>query len=58
VYAAEHLQFKSFNGAEVDVRGCANETTQAKQDKWIKEYSDTLSLIFGSAEGMMRIRIM
>ncbi len=45
VSASEHLIFRQFDGnngsgAEVDVRGWMNETTQGKQDKWISEYSD------------------
>ena len=46
VVAANHLQFKSFNGAEVSVRGWAEETDVAKQKKWIKKYSDHNLLYF------------
>ena len=45
VYASEHLQFKEFTRqdgtkAEVAVRGWVDETSQAKKDTWIGEYSD------------------
>jgi len=45
VYASNNLKFKSFTAndgskASIDVRGWVEETTTAKQDKWIKRYSD------------------
>ena len=46
VVAADHLEFKTIKGAEVDVRGWPNETTEAKQRAWIKKYSDHALLYF------------
>ena len=40
VVAADHLQFKRFNGAEVDVRGWPQEPDDGKKDAWIKKFSD------------------
>lgn len=40
VVAADHLQFKNFDGAEIKVLGWPKETTPAKQGKWIEKYSD------------------
>lgn len=40
VVAANHLAFKSFGGADVSVRGWPKESTTAKQDTWIRRYSD------------------
>lgn len=40
VVAANHLRFKSFGGADVSVRGWPKEPTIAKQDTWIRRYSD------------------
>ena len=40
VVAANHLQFKSFGGADVSVRGWPKESTAAKQDAWIRRFSD------------------
>lgn len=40
VVAAEHLRFKAFGDAQVDVRGWPKEPTVEKQDKWIADYSD------------------
>lgn len=40
VVAAEHLQFKQFQGCDITVRGWPKESTPAKQDAWIKKYSD------------------
>ena len=46
VVAADHLQFKDFNGSEVDVRGWPQEIGVAKQDEWITQYSDHALLYF------------
>jgi len=50
VLAAKHLKFKTFtkNGVQgqVDVRGWIDATTNAKKDKWIKDYSDHNLLYF------------
>ncbi len=40
VVAAEHLEFRSFGDAEVDVRGWTGESTAASRDRWIDEHSD------------------
>lgn len=40
VVAAEHLDFRSFDGADVDVRGWPTLETSEAQDQWIREYSD------------------
>jgi len=40
VIAAEHLRFKSFGGADVDVRGWTEEESAADRDRWIREHSD------------------
>lgn len=46
VAAAKHLQFKTINGAEVDVRGWPELDTDAKKDAWNKKYSDHGLLFF------------
>jgi len=46
VVAADHLKFKKFKGSEVSVRGWIEESTEAKQKKWIKKYSDHCLLYF------------
>lgn len=51
VYASTNLAFRSFAAtdgteAKVSVRGWATEPTTAKQDKWIKDYSDHSLLYF------------
>ena len=46
VVAAEHLTFKSYGGAKVDVRGWVEEDTDAKKDAWAKKYSDHALLYF------------
>lgn len=46
VVAADHLTFKVFSGADVDVRGWTKEPTPAAQDAWIKRYSDHSPLYF------------
>ncbi|NOT31002.1 MAG: endonuclease/exonuclease/phosphatase family protein [Planctomycetes bacterium] len=40
VVAADHLAFKAFGTASVNVRGWPKEPTVAKQDKWIADFSD------------------
>ena len=40
VVAADHMKFRSFGGAEVDVRGWPQLATAAEQDKWVRDYSD------------------
>ncbi len=40
VVASDHLSFKSFAGAEVDVRGWPALTATTEQDTWIRQYSD------------------
>ena len=40
VVASEHMKFKAFGAAEVSVRGWPREKTVAKQDLWIRDYSD------------------
>jgi hypothetical protein len=46
VIAAEHLKFKKFKNADVDVRGWAQTTTAKEKDEWIKQYSDHSLLYF------------
>jgi len=46
IVAADHLQFKTINGADVDVRGWPQETADAKKDTWITKYSDHALLYF------------
>jgi endonuclease/exonuclease/phosphatase family metal-dependent hydrolase len=46
VVAADHLQFKSINAAEVTVRGWPEQQTQQQRDAWIKKYSDHALLYF------------
>ena len=46
VVAADHLSFRQFGGAEVDVRGWPQEATKAARDKWTKKYSDHALLYF------------
>src|SRR4029453_388070 len=40
VVAADHMAFKAFAGAEVQVNGWPKEPTAATQDEWIMRYSD------------------
>lgn len=40
VIAADHLAFKQFSGFDVSVRGWPKEPTPAKQDAWIRDFSD------------------
>lgn len=44
--AAEHLQFKRFDGKEIDVRGWPELDTVAEKDDWISRYSDHALLYF------------
>lgn len=46
VVAADHLNFKNFNGSSVDVRGWVDEKTNEKKDIWTKKYSDHALLYF------------
>ena len=46
VYAAKHMTFKTFSGAEVEVTGWVEETTKAKQKAWISKFSDH-SMLYG-----------
>ena len=46
VVAADHLNFKSFGGTSVDVRGWPDEPTDAKKDAWTKKFSDHALLFF------------
>jgi len=46
VVAADHLKFKKFAAAEVDVRGWASLDTDAKKKAWIKAHSDHSLLFF------------
>jgi hypothetical protein len=40
VVAADHMTFRAFIGAEVQVNGWPKEPTAASQDEWITRYSD------------------
>jgi hypothetical protein len=40
VVAAEHLAFRQFGGADIDVRGWPKLKKEAEQDKWIRDFSD------------------
>ena len=40
VLAADHLKFKKFNGAEVEVTGWVDKTTTAAKKSWIAKHSD------------------
>lgn len=46
VIAADHIQFTSFNGSDVSVRGWAEKTTPKSQDEWIAQFSDHSLLYF------------
>ena len=46
VIAADHLEFKQFNGASVSVRGWVEEDNSSKRDQWAKKYSDHSLLYF------------
>lgn len=49
VVAAEHLQFRQFRGADVDVRGWPQESTPRRKDLWVERFSDH-ALLFLSVE--------
>jgi len=40
VIASDHLKFKKFGGADIDIRGWPALDTEEKQTKWINQYSD------------------
>lgn len=40
VVASEQLQFKQFNGTDIDVRGWPKLATEDEQGDWIEQYSD------------------
>jgi hypothetical protein len=46
VIAADHLEFKQFNGASVSVRGWVEENSPSKKDQWAKKFSDHSLLYF------------
>lgn len=47
VFASNHMKFKKFSsGAEVEVTGWVNETTDVKKKEWINKFSDH-SILFG-----------
>jgi endonuclease/exonuclease/phosphatase family metal-dependent hydrolase len=46
VIAADHLKFRSFEAAEVDVQGWAKERTTTAKNAWIKRFSDHSPLYF------------
>lgn len=46
VVAAKHLQFKSFEGAPIDVRGWPQEEPDEAKDAWADKYSDHALLYF------------
>ncbi len=46
VVAADHLEFKNFGGANVDVRGWPKLSREEEKDEWIREYSDHALLYF------------
>jgi len=46
VVAADHLVFRSFSGAEVDVRGWVEEPTDQAKDRWTAKFSDHALLYF------------
>ena len=46
VVAAEHLQFKAINGADVTVKGWPELATAQERDAWIKDFSDHALLFF------------
>ena len=46
VVAAEHLEFKSINGADVTVLGWPKEGSPAAQGEWIDDHSDHGCLYF------------
>ncbi len=46
VIASDHLKFKYFNGAEIDVRGWPKKNTDQEKTDWINKYSDHGLLFF------------
>jgi hypothetical protein len=46
VFASNHLKFRTFDGAEIEVDGWPDETTRASQRRWIERYSDH-ALLYG-----------
>lgn len=46
VFAADHLNFRSFGGAEVEVSGWVDKTTKAAKKSWIDKFSDH-SMLYG-----------
>lgn len=46
VVAMEHLTFRTFTGAEVDMRGWCKEENEAASDLWIEQFSDHALLYF------------
>ena len=46
VVAADHLRFKAFGSAHIDIRGWPQETTPEKRDAWTRKYSDHALLYF------------
>lgn len=46
VIAADHLEFKKFNGASVSVRGWVEEDKPSNRDQWAKKFSDHSLLYF------------
>jgi hypothetical protein len=46
VVASDHLIFKPFGGADVDVRGWPKESTDVQKGAWIKRFSDHAILYF------------
>ncbi len=46
VIAADHLQFKNLQGAEVSVRGWIDKSSENQQQTWISKYSDHNLLYF------------
>ena len=46
VVAADHLDFKKFGNASVDVRGWVDEPTNAQKDAWRQKFSDHALLYF------------
>lgn len=51
VVAANHLKFKQFKGADVDVRGWPKLKTEAEQVEWINTFSDHALLFFQVEKG-------
>lgn len=46
VVAADHLEFRKFNGSQVDVRGWVCESTDEAKDRWTEQFSDHALLYF------------